>query len=832
MGMLKDINMAVYSKKLKFNKNNISGTKRTLLGSRFVKSMLILLTVLATSVSMLFAVEIVGNGKLKVSLEKTESGVKLGGIMNDDHEILNTNTNGDIFLCLIDGVFLKSSEGWNNTTVTNDGENAIILLSDPKNEALNDSLTIIVKLSVRGNKSIWNISVSGLRNNSLTDLDFPCINLKSRGSDAFLVPRYSGKVVKNPFDSAIDIILNYPTGWEATMQFAAYYNDEYGLYLGTHDPDASQKKIIVKKENGGLLYCDRWIVPDKNKKGNDYKIPGTFQLELFAGGWYEASQIYRKWVSSASKYWPTLNENRNRRQDALGSIAVWAYYADQQSDDDLKNTIQKYADYMNVPIGIHWYKWNNKEFDNDYPEYFPERPGMNDLVDDLQESKRIYLMPYINGRLFDTDLSDYLDNGYPYATKKENGAIYYQDFNGNRFAVMCPTQSPWRDILVDASQQLTNRIGCSSVYLDQICAAGPCECMDSTHNHPLAGGHWWRDGYKQLLETIHGSIVDSVFITAEGACDYLADQVDGFLVEGWTTDNLVPAFQAVYSGKVQLFGTSTSTANYHNQSFYCKLTQAFVNGIQPGRTSAWIVSDPNAADKAKPFVRRLARMRFKLKDYLSFGRMLKPTTIEGDFPQITSIWYDYGAPIEVTLSALQSAFWQNKQADKTAVILANCSMNDNLSFSFNFNGSAHGLEGRLAVREITEDDDGIVTYEDNSFTKNISLAPLEIKALIIKPDSVLSVEDYSGDAIYNLLQNYPNPFNPVTKIMFEIPRRARVKLSVYDIRGRVVKVLVNRKINAGNYSFKFDGASLSSGVYFYRLECGNFVEIKKMVLLK
>jgi hypothetical protein len=85
---------------------------------------------------------------------------------------------------------------------------------------------------------------------------------------------------------------------------------------------------------------------------------------------------------------------------------------------------------------------------------------------------------------------------------------------------------------------------------------------------------------------------------------------------------------------------------------------------------------------------------------------------------------------------------------------------------------------------------------------------------------------------YSLRQNYPNPFNPVTKINFSIPKNEYVTLKVYDILGREVATIVDKEMTAGVYTVEIDGTRLSSGVYFYRLTSGNFIDTKKMVLLK
>ena len=85
---------------------------------------------------------------------------------------------------------------------------------------------------------------------------------------------------------------------------------------------------------------------------------------------------------------------------------------------------------------------------------------------------------------------------------------------------------------------------------------------------------------------------------------------------------------------------------------------------------------------------------------------------------------------------------------------------------------------------------------------------------------------------YSLFQNYPNPFNPTTKIKYQVPTAGLVSLRVYNLLGEVVASLVNEEKPAGNYEVNFNAANLSSGVYFYRISAGNFVETKKMILLR
>ena len=97
------------------------------------------------------------------------------------------------------------------------------------------------------------------------------------------------------------------------------------------------------------------------------------------------------------------------------------------------------------------------------------------------------------------------------------------------------------------------------------------------------------------------------------------------------------------------------------------------------------------------------------------------------------------------------------------------------------------------------------------------------------------IENVNGNmlpAAYNLSQNYPNPFNPSTIINFQIKDEGFVSLKIYDVLGREVVVLLNENKKSGFYTQNFNSQNLSSGVYFYRLEVNNFIDTKKMILLR
>lgn len=106
-------------------------------------------------------------------------------------------------------------------------------------------------------------------------------------------------------------------------------------------------------------------------------------------------------------------------------------------------------------------------------------------------------------------------------------------------------------------------------------------------------------------------------------------------------------------------------------------------------------------------------------------------------------------------------------------------------------------------------------------------------ASFVTGDQITAVSEIKKVPVkFKLFQNYPNPFNPSTNIMYFISQATIVTLDVYDILGRNVQSLVNSKQSPGQYTVTFDASNLSSGIYFYRLVAGSFVDVKQILLMK
>jgi len=144
--------------------------------------------------------------------------------------------------------------------------------------------------------------------------------------------------------------------------------------------------------------------------------------------------------------------------------------------------------------------------------------------------------------------------------------------------------------------------------------------------------------------------------------------------------------------------------------------------------------------------------------------------------------------------------------------------------------------GLLSFVQVFQGDTFSVVLDSYAILGGYGVFPLFVgnQWVMIEGTIISEINDASGSdpIIFSLHQNYPNPYNPMTTISYSIPKTGFVKLIIVDLLGREIKVLVNEEKPPGSYEVEFNDGKLSSGIYFYRLQAGDYAETKKMVLLK
>ncbi len=561
----------------------------------------------------------------------------------------------------------------------------------------------------------WTIRVKNEGPCCVRRVAFPQVSIADLGPDGeVLFPRGSGEVQTGLWQRDFGYSGLYPGGW-TSMQFLAAYQraSNTGLYLAVHDPLASTKDIAVEsraKDRAVLLRMEH-PAPAMNQPGNDFELSGTAVTQLLRGDWFDASVIYRDWVRKEARWYPKLGKDgRDDTPMWMRELCAWAMTGG--TPQDCADSVAKMAEYFGMPVGFHWYNWHQIPFDNDYPHYFPVRDGFADGVKKLQAS-HVHVMPYINGRLWDThdkgseDL-EFSKIALPGVTKQEDGQPFIESYGSKesdgqpvRLGVMCPTTEVWRKKVDEIVGRLFGEYGLDAVYIDQIAAASPTLCSDASHGHPAGGGHWWTEGYWQLLDDIRRKMPADRMLTTECNGEPFIRCFDGYLTWHWQFDGQVPAFPAVYGGAIQMFGRAYRGGATKDLALRMKAGQQLVFGEQLGWLEPGIVNEPaNAA-----FFREAVRLRWQLRPYFFRGEMARPPRLETEIPNVKADW-QWSGEWPVQTPAVMTGAWRIPSEGKVVLIFANVSDNP-VASKLDFDSLRYGLEAKPHKRTvITQDGPG------------------------------------------------------------------------------------------------------------------------------
>ncbi len=597
-------------------------------------------------------------------------------------------------------------------------------------------LNVAVDFELRGPSVAGRLRIdNGSEKISIMRIRFPELALcrigEDAADDAYLRPEVSGIVTESPLTKGLNSNVTYPGGW-GSFQCSAHYDNDAGVYVGIHDPVASTKRFEARTGDDfpeSISVCVEWPAPDASRPGNDFEQPGEMVLTTFEGNWFDASRLYRQWVSAEAEWWP--ENGRWGREDTAGwfeDIAVWALASG--GPGDVVEPTKLFAEFMGVPTAVHWYSWHQVPFDDDYPHYFPVKEGFAQGVAELQEAG-VRVMPYINGRLWDSDTDDFESVALPAATKKRNGDYYVEVYgSGEKLVPMCPTQRMWQDKVCEIVLRLMSpEFNVDGVYIDQVAAATPRECYDADHGHPLAGGHWWTtDGYWPMLTRLNKEIdrkYDGKFLTTECNGEPYVHLFDGYLTWHFQNQDMVPFYAAVYGGKIQSFGRAFRGDD--QLAHRMKMAQALAFGEQLGWINPQIVEQqPETA----AYLRRCARIRYTLRSHLAKGYMARPPKITGDNPQITADWAWHGE-WPITDSAIQRSAWRAED-ESVAFVFANATEKE-LPFTWHFDGAQYGFDKHpLEYKDVREADATGWKSISQSFKRAIKLEPLQIMTVVVR----------------------------------------------------------------------------------------------------
>lgn len=495
---------------------------------------------------------------------------------------------------------------------------------------------------------------------SIDEVVFPQVAIRKISEDtASLFPRGPGEVRRGAWKDDFQFQGRYPNGW-TTMQFLACYDQRAGtgLYVGLHDEKAFVKDIRLQGRSGTQDIVLSYSLPKPCEERRGYQTPAVV-WRLFRGDWYDAACIYRDWVKSEAVW---------RGEPGRAGTPAWmrelpAWVCTGGPSANVVERVKGFQKWLGVPVGLHWYSWHRIPFDNDYPHYLPPREGFAQAVRELQRHN-VRVMPYINGRLWDTrdkglEDAEFTRTALPASTKDQKGKPFVETYGSKesdgsavRLAVMCPHTKLWQEKVKSVVLSLMTEHGVDGVYIDQVAAAAPVLCMDASHGHPRGGGYWWQEGYAKMLDEIRRAMPAGKMLTTECNADPFVRWFDGYLTWHWQHDGQVPAFPAVYGGTIQMFGRAFRGGDSQDLAMRMKVGQQLCFGEQIG----WGDVEQIRRQPSAEFFRDVVRLRWTLREFFYRGHMGRPPRLTSAPPTVTADWAWHGH-WPVTTQAVQTGAW-------------------------------------------------------------------------------------------------------------------------------------------------------------------------------
>ncbi len=490
-----------------------------------------------------------------------------------------------------------------------------------------------------------------LEDAGLWDVEFPVIGpVGERGHIDLAVPRGNWGILTKDFVGSRGG--HYPAGYWPMQYLSATIGDTT-LYLARPHPKAATLNFNIQ---AGGEFKFQIPPPDMGVPGRGFSMQHPVVIGPLAGDWFDAARRYRDWALTAPWMARGPLHQRDDMPKRLRDGLTWLLMSG--PPEEVEPKIVAAADFLGVPIGVHWYNWHKIPFDDDYPHYFPTKDGFPAAVKRLQD-RGITIMPYINGRLWDTDTDDFDAVAKPAATKGPDDKPIIEVYGSKeKLAVMCPTTDVWQNKVCEIIDGLVNKVGVDAVYLDQIAAARPRLCMDASHGHPVGGGQWWVPAYWKMMDRIQaiGQAKGSqVFFTTENNAEPYSQNIDAFLVWNPRRPEMIPINAVVYGGMRVHFANRVHPTDDAN-AFAMKVGRDFLWGTQLGWMAPFYM-EPAHREKGVYF-RRLAKARLMAGKFLGYGQMLRPPEVHCP-AQVTARWFGNSRfERTVTWPAVMGACWK------------------------------------------------------------------------------------------------------------------------------------------------------------------------------
>ncbi|KPL09695.1 MAG: hypothetical protein AMS26_22545 [Bacteroides sp. SM23_62] len=612
------------------------------------------------------------------------------------------------------------------------------------------SVRVTIELPEKDAVAKWKISVSNHSDYwGLWEVACPSVNgfpAAGRYNIAIPVTGSGGHLLKNWQGS---FKRRSPSGF-FPMQFMSFNNDTGSVYFSSMDGESRAKDFYFDSEVNELSLIR--YPENMGIAGSD--LPGYYAVAFgpFQGGWLEAAYRYREWA--LQQVWTARGPISQRPDfpEIATNVGFWvrdtwvwdlppdvdkdtgdpfSWRRDERDPHEMNLPFLNAMKRMDVPIAFQWYGWHHVLFDNEYPHFLPPLKGFKERVAELVDSGAL-IVPYINALSADSKIPDW-DKFDPHAIKDESGGLrqkFYRDGAG-RLTPMCPNQNFWHYTINNLVDSIINVYGANGIYMDEISCNSHELCFNPDHRHPLGGGRYWADGYRNLyrktLNIAHQSGKDIV-ITSESANEIFYDLVTANLFTGRPTDYEIPMLQTVYSGYT-LFYASRCDFRKSDLLFNFSVGQGFIDGRQIG----WMDFDlfRPQYDKKVEYMKNCAKYRMVTKKYLVFGRLWEPVYPDNEVPFFEEEFVGGGRHTG-HIPGAEARLWQAEDGS-IAIFMANY-FDREIPFSFTIDPGKYGLKASTyQVTEISPEGNLPISKTGGTISRTEVLGPNRVKVIEFAP---------------------------------------------------------------------------------------------------
>ncbi len=535
--------------------------------------------------------------------------------------------------------------------------------------------------------TLWQIAIEALPEEwSVFQVTFPCFDWQVEDSDRYrmVIPADRGIEKVNPLTRLPDRSelwvrrkfreRSYPNGF-ATMQCFGLIHDDRLLYFAAHDPEPVVKNFYFEPDPAAGVIRMRPTVKTALRYGEDYRS-FPWALGFGRGDWFDVATRYRRFALTASwtREGALEDSDRTPRWYQDTPIVLLKDYRGELYDVE---AFTRVAEYLQVPLLMHYYMWHIPAFDAGYPFFFPATPNFRNDMKLLQQAG-IRVMPYINAYSADTETEEwkYLE---PSAIRKNEGLeLHAQVWSQNRaLAAMCPVDPLWRRILSLVALRCVE-MGVDGVYFDEVSCSPAHNCYADNHGHTPGDERAFIAGHRQLLRELRQEgrqINPDLILTTESCSEAYMDVLDGYLIGNNNAGDEVPLFEAVYHDYTIGFGQYIFCDELDDPRFagaiIGKCARQFIYGAQFAWSRIPLLAIIEAAPEAAGFIKTLAHAKVRHADFLTRGKMLRPLCL--DVPNLTQrwlkAWNDNTGEETILPTVLNSVWIRNDTA--IAVVLVN-----------------------------------------------------------------------------------------------------------------------------------------------------------------